>query len=195
MRSFTTCVIFAPCASRERIEDILHPDAHPADARAAAALVWVERDAIHGRKLNPHTGGSKGNTGCSRNPDAIGRDPRRHPGDDRAAPLLRQCLCRPRQTQQVHVPARAHGLNGRANLDLATLDDLDDKTVIFGVISMDDAAPETPQTVPARIRAALEHLPPERLIPAPDCGMKFRRPGRTALEVLNVLSGGRTDGN
>ena len=66
------------------------------------------------------------------------------------------------------LPARAHGLNGRANLDLATLDDLDDKTVIFGVISMDDAAPETPQTVPARIRAALEHLPPERLIPAPD---------------------------
>jgi hypothetical protein len=66
VRSFTTCGIFAPCASREKIEDILHPDAHPADARAAAALVWVERDAIHGRKLNPHTGGSKGNTGCSR---------------------------------------------------------------------------------------------------------------------------------
>jgi 5-methyltetrahydropteroyltriglutamate--homocysteine methyltransferase len=45
--------------------------------------------------------------------------------------------------------------------------------VIFGVISMGDPAPEIPQTVAARIRAALAHLPPERLIPAPDCGMKY----------------------
>jgi 5-methyltetrahydropteroyltriglutamate--homocysteine methyltransferase len=54
------------------------------------------------------------------------------------------------------------------NLDLSTLDGLGNKTVIFGVISMGDAEPETPETVAARIRAALAHLPPERLIPAPD---------------------------
>ena len=95
----------------------------------------------------------------------------------------------PRLTQQVHVPARAHGLNGRANLDLATLDDLDDKTVIFGVISMDDAAPETPQTVAARVRAALKHLPPERLIPAPDCGMKYI-PRDLAFAKLKALADG-----
>ena len=35
---------------------------------------------------------------------------------------------------------------------------------------------ETPDTVAARIRAALERLPPERLIPAPDCGMKYIPP-------------------
>ena len=45
--------------------------------------------------------------------------------------------------------------------------------MIFGVISMGDPAPETPETVASRIRAALAHLPPERLIPAPDCGMKY----------------------
>ena len=45
--------------------------------------------------------------------------------------------------------------------------------MIFGVINMGDPAPETPETVAARIRAALAHLPPERLIPAPDCGMKY----------------------
>jgi hypothetical protein len=28
----------------------------------------------------------------------------------------------------------------------------------------------------------------QRLIPAPDCGMKFRKSGRTVLEVLNVLT-------
>jgi len=38
---------------------------------------------------------------------------------------------------------------------------------------MGDPAPETPQTVAARIRAALAHLPLERLIPAPDCSMKY----------------------
>jgi 5-methyltetrahydropteroyltriglutamate--homocysteine methyltransferase len=37
---------------------------------------------------------------------------------------------------------------------------------------MGDPAPETAQIVAARIRAALEHLPPERPIPAPDCGLK-----------------------
>ena len=52
------------------------------------------------------------------------------------------------------------------NLDLETLDGLGDKTVAFGVTSMGDPEPETPETVAARIRAALQHLPPERLIPA-----------------------------
>jgi 5-methyltetrahydropteroyltriglutamate--homocysteine methyltransferase len=58
-------------------------------------------------------------------------------------------------------------------LDLSDLDGLDGKTVIFGVINMGDPEPETPQTVAARIRAALTHVAPERLIPAPDCGMKY----------------------
>jgi 5-methyltetrahydropteroyltriglutamate--homocysteine methyltransferase len=75
------------------------------------------------------------------------------------------------------------------NLDLATLDRLSDKTVIFGVISMGDPEPETPSTVAARIRAALEHLPPERLIPAPDCGMKYISRD-LAFAKLNALAEG-----
>jgi len=75
------------------------------------------------------------------------------------------------------------------NLDLRTLDGLGDKTVIFGVISMGDPKPETPDTVAARIRAALEHLPPERLIPAPDCGMKYI-PRDIAFAKLKALAEG-----
>ena len=75
------------------------------------------------------------------------------------------------------------------NLDLAALDELGDKTVIFGVISMGDPEPETPQTVAARIRAALAHLPPERLIPAPDCGMKYI-PRELAFAKLKALAEG-----
>jgi 5-methyltetrahydropteroyltriglutamate--homocysteine methyltransferase len=75
------------------------------------------------------------------------------------------------------------------NLDLTTLEDLGDKTVIFGVISMGDPEPETSDTVAARIRAALAHLPPERLIPAPDCGMKYI-PRDTAFAKLKALAEG-----
>ena len=75
------------------------------------------------------------------------------------------------------------------NLDLASLDGLGDKTVIFGVINMGDPAPETPQTVAARIRAALAHIPAERLIPAPDCGMKYI-PREIAFAKLKSLAEG-----
>ena len=75
------------------------------------------------------------------------------------------------------------------NLDLGNLDGLGDKTVIFGVISMGDPEPETPETVAARIRAALARLPPARLIPAPDCGMKYI-PRETAFAKLKALAEG-----
>ena len=58
-------------------------------------------------------------------------------------------------------------------LDLAVLEKLPDKTIILGVIDNDDPEIETPETVAARIRAALNHITPERLIIAPDCGMKY----------------------
>ena len=75
------------------------------------------------------------------------------------------------------------------NLDLGNLDDLGDKIVIFGAISMGDPRPETPEIVAGRIRAALEHVPPERLIPAPDCGMKYL-PRDIAFAKLKALADG-----
>src|SRR5436305_1033851 len=85
--------------------------------------------------------------------------------------------------QQISIEA------AQPNLDLATLDGLGDKTVIFGVISMGDPQPETTEIVAARIRRALEHIPPERLIPAPDCGMKYI-PRETAFAKLKALAEG-----
>jgi 5-methyltetrahydropteroyltriglutamate--homocysteine methyltransferase len=72
------------------------------------------------------------------------------------------------------------------NLDLTTLEGLGGKTVIFGVINMGDPEPETPETVATRTRAALAHLPPERLIPAPECGMKYV-PRELAFAKLKAL--------
>ena len=58
-------------------------------------------------------------------------------------------------------------------LDLRQLDDLPSKTIMLGVLDLADPQVETPEVVAARIRAALQHLPPERLVIAPDCGMKY----------------------
>jgi len=77
------------------------------------------------------------------------------------------------------------------NLDLATLDGLGDKTVIFGVISMGDPEPETPETVATRIRAALKHLPPEPLIPAPRLRHEIHLARHRLRQIAGAHRGGR----
>jgi 5-methyltetrahydropteroyltriglutamate--homocysteine methyltransferase len=71
-------------------------------------------------------------------------------------------------------------------LDLAILKSLPSKTVMLGVIDNGDRAVETPETVAARIRAALAVLPAERLVIAPDCGMKYL-PRETAFDKLKAM--------
>jgi 5-methyltetrahydropteroyltriglutamate--homocysteine methyltransferase len=58
-------------------------------------------------------------------------------------------------------------------LDLGILNDLAGKTIVLGVIDLGDATVETPARVAQRIRNALKYVAAERLIPAPDCGMKY----------------------
>src|SRR5436190_504435 len=58
-------------------------------------------------------------------------------------------------------------------LDLGVLKDLAPKTVILGVIDLGTEKVESAEEVARRLRAALEHVPPERLVAAPDCGMKY----------------------
>lgn len=58
-------------------------------------------------------------------------------------------------------------------LDLAILRELPSKTILVGVLDLGDETVESAGAVAGRLRAALEVLPPERLIAAPDCGMKY----------------------
>lgn len=74
-------------------------------------------------------------------------------------------------------------------LDLRDLDLLPGKTVHVGVIDLRDTAVETPEQVAARIRAALRHLPPERLVVAPDCGMKYLTPEVARAKLINMVAG------
>ena len=47
------------------------------------------------------------------------------------------------------------------------------KTIILGTLDLSDRTIEKPETVAARIRRALPHVPAERIIVAPDCGLKY----------------------
>lgn len=58
-------------------------------------------------------------------------------------------------------------------LDLADLKSLPTKTVIMGVLNLGDMKIEAPEAIADRIRAAMKYVPAERLVIAPDCGMKY----------------------
>src|SRR5436305_874412 len=61
----------------------------------------------------------------------------------------------------------------QSKLDCAVLETLPGKTILLGVIDLSDMTVETPEVVAARIRRALPHQPAERIIVAPDCGLKY----------------------
>jgi 5-methyltetrahydropteroyltriglutamate--homocysteine methyltransferase len=85
--------------------------------------------------------------------------------------------------QQISIEA------AQPKLDLGILSELAEKKIVLGVIDLGDAKVESAETVAGRIRAALRHIPAERLIPAPDCGMKYL-PRETAFGKLKALSDG-----
>jgi 5-methyltetrahydropteroyltriglutamate--homocysteine methyltransferase len=77
-------------------------------------------------------------------------------------PELADCSC-----DQISIETAQSGL------DLEVLTALPGKTIILGVLDLSDPAVESPEEVARRARRALEHVPPERIVLAPDCGMKY----------------------
>jgi 5-methyltetrahydropteroyltriglutamate--homocysteine methyltransferase len=74
----------------------------------------------------------------------------------------------------------------QSNLDCSVLKTLPDKTIILGVIDLSDMTVETAETVAARIRRALPYVSAERIVVAPDCGMKYL-PRDIAFAKLNAM--------
>jgi 5-methyltetrahydropteroyltriglutamate--homocysteine methyltransferase len=74
-------------------------------------------------------------------------------------------------------------------LDLKVLRELPSKTIILGVIDLSDMTIETPQIVADRIRRALDHVPAERIVVAPDCGMKYL-PRAVAFGKMKAMAEG-----
>ena len=61
----------------------------------------------------------------------------------------------------------------QSKLDCAVLTKLPGKTIILGVLDLSTHDVETPETVAERIRRALPYVAPEKVIVAPDCGLKY----------------------
>jgi 5-methyltetrahydropteroyltriglutamate--homocysteine methyltransferase len=85
--------------------------------------------------------------------------------------------------QQVSVEA------AQPQLDLGQLTELAPKTILLGVLDLGDPEAESPERVADRLRSALRHVPAERLVAAPDCGMKYL-PRALAFAKLHALSAG-----
>jgi 5-methyltetrahydropteroyltriglutamate--homocysteine methyltransferase len=70
----------------------------------------------------------------------------------------------------------AHGISietAQSELDCKVLEDLPNKKIILGVLDLSTHEVETAETVAARIRRTLPHCPADRIIVAPDCGLKY----------------------
>ena len=74
-------------------------------------------------------------------------------------------------------------------VDLGVLRDLAGKTIVLGVIDLEQVDVETPDEVADRIRRGLQYVAAERLVAAPDCGMKYL-PRDRAYGKLEALARG-----
>jgi 5-methyltetrahydropteroyltriglutamate--homocysteine methyltransferase len=79
--------------------------------------------------------------------------------------------------------------SAQPQIDLGVLKNLSNKKIMLGVINLGDPIVERPEQVAERIRAGLKHVAPDRLIPAPDCGMKYMT-REVAFAKLKALAEG-----
>ncbi|HEY2842371.1 MAG TPA: uroporphyrinogen decarboxylase family protein [Bryobacteraceae bacterium] len=77
----------------------------------------------------------------------------------------------------------------QANLDCSVLKKLPGKTILLGVLDLSTHEVESAETVAARIRRALPHVSPDRLVIAPDCGLKYL-PREVAFGKMKAMADG-----
>ncbi|PPR17564.1 MAG: 5-methyltetrahydropteroyltriglutamate--homocysteine methyltransferase [Alphaproteobacteria bacterium MarineAlpha9_Bin7] len=75
------------------------------------------------------------------------------------------------------------------NLDLSSLQPIANKTIILGVINLDDMEVESDQVVAERIERAFKYVSPQNIIASPDCGFKYL-PRHIAYAKLEALVAG-----
>ena len=95
-------------------------------------------------------------------------------------PELENCLA-----PQISIEA------AQPRLDLSILRELPSKTIILGVLDLNNPAAESPEAVAGRIREALRYVAPERLVIAPDCGMKYIERETAFLKLAAMVAGAR----
>jgi 5-methyltetrahydropteroyltriglutamate--homocysteine methyltransferase len=74
-------------------------------------------------------------------------------------------------------------------LDPEVLRALPGKVIVLGVLDLGADEVESTDSIAARIRAALTVVPPERLVVAPDCGMKYLPRERAFRKLESMVAG------
>lgn len=87
------------------------------------------------------------------------------------------------QAKQISIEA------AQPKIDLGVLKELAPKTIVIGVLDLARRDAEQAAEVADRIRVALKFVPAERLVPAPDCGMKYLS-RELAFAKLKALAAG-----
>jgi 5-methyltetrahydropteroyltriglutamate--homocysteine methyltransferase len=82
----------------------------------------------------------------------------------------------------------------QTKLDCSALADITTKQIILGVLDLGDFAVETPEIVAQRIRKALPYIAAERLIIAPDCGLKYLPRDVAFAKLRAMVEGPRSSG-
>jgi len=77
-------------------------------------------------------------------------------------PQMKDCTC-----DQISIET------AQANLDTSVLEELRGKTIMIGVLDLSDMNVETGEVVAQRIRRALPHVDADKVVIAPDCGLKY----------------------
>jgi 5-methyltetrahydropteroyltriglutamate--homocysteine methyltransferase len=75
------------------------------------------------------------------------------------------------------------------HLDLGVLEELSQKTILLGVLDLGDTQVETAEIVAERLRQGLRHVAADRLVAAPDCGMKYLPRERAEGKLRAMVAG------
>ncbi|MGA0315400.1 MAG: 5-methyltetrahydropteroyltriglutamate--homocysteine methyltransferase, partial [Alphaproteobacteria bacterium] len=76
-------------------------------------------------------------------------------------------------------------------LDLSILQRLPSKRIMLGVLDLGDTEIESPELIAERIRSALEVVPSNKLLVAPDCGMKYMPQEIAFAKLKSMVEGTR----
>lgn len=80
---------------------------------------------------------------------------------------------------------------GQSNLDCKILESLDNKYILLGVLDLSTDDVESVDTIKQRVRRAMEHADPARLLLAPDCGMKYLSRDAALGKLTNMAEAAR----
>ena len=92
-------------------------------------------------------------------------------------PELADCTC-----DQISIET------AQSNLDISVLSSLKGKTILLGVIDLSTPEVESAETVAQRVRRALPYIEPDKVVIAPDCGMKYL-PWESAVGKMRAMVG------